>query len=77
MPSDDAHAVATRFCGEQGFSLDLVPPLAEEIQQNMNKFFKAAELQFAVDTPIHEKTILETAESADSEEYHSSRAVNT
>jgi len=31
MPTDDPITVATTFCGEQGFSLDLVTPLAEEI----------------------------------------------
>ncbi len=67
-PNDDPLAVATSFCGEQGFSLDLVTPLAEEITRNMDKFFKNSILSPVSNTPIHEKTILETTESVESDE---------
>lgn len=43
----------------------------------MDRFFKATEIQLSADTPIHEKTILETAESVESEDIHSSQGVMT
>lgn len=63
---DDPFAVAKRFCGEQGFQLDLVAPLAEEIQRNMDKYFKQPP-SVQNNTPIHEKTIMETTESVESD----------
>jgi len=46
----------------------MVTPLAEEIQRNMDKFFKHTILTPVSNTPIHEKTILETAESVESDD---------